>query len=199
MINYAKELVEKKGGVTQVAATFFKGNNTIFFNGAMDALTADGIHCVDTLRYIAGPDQEVEEVYSIPARYQCDLDNAWNAVIRFTNGVTGILHLNYNVGGRLHSFEIHGCGISAYLNPDESATIFENNGGYRNKNVVVKTTQEIAGSNDVLDYYGSYLQDRHFIDCIKTGAQPSTSFADAVKTMKLVDRIRAGNMSGPKR
>jgi virulence factor len=192
MVNYAKGLVEAKGAITQIAATFYKGNNTIFFDGGIDGLVADGIHCVDTLRHIAGPDQEVQEVLSIPARYGCDLDNAWNAVIRFANGITANLHINYNVGGRVHSFEIHGQGISTYINPDEALTIFEDNDGYDNPNTVVKTTHELANSNARVDYYGFYQQDRHFIDCIKTNTEPLTSFRDAVKTMELIDRIRSG-------
>lgn len=192
MVNYAKELVERKGGVTQVAGTFYKGMNTTFYNGATDALVADGIHCVDTLRYLVGPEQEVEEMLSIPARYGSGMDNAWNAVIRFTGGVTGVLHFNYNVGGRLHTFEVHGNNISAYLNPDESITVYEDNGGYLNENVTVKTTQELAGSSSRADYYGFYQQDRHFIDCIKSGSEPLTGFRDAVRTMKLIDRIRQG-------
>src|SRR5690606_19497826 len=114
-----------------------------------------------------GYEHEVEEFYSIPARYGCEMDNAWNAIMRFSNGATGIIHLNYNVGGRIHTFELHGNGVSAYLNPDDTATFLEGNGGYFSDNVVVKTTQELAGSTSRLDYYGFFLQDRHFIDCIK--------------------------------
>jgi predicted dehydrogenase len=59
--------------------------------------------------------------------------------------------------------------------------------------VTVKTTQELAGSTQRADYYGFFPQDRHFIDCIKAGTEPVASFRDAVKTMKLIDRIRAGS------
>jgi predicted dehydrogenase len=193
MINYAKTMVEEKGGVTQVSATFYKNKSAIFYRGGMEALGADGIHCVDTLRYVAGLDQEVEELYSIPVRQNNNVDVAWNAIMRFSNGVTGILHTNYNVGGRNHSFEIHGNGISAYLNPDETARIFIDNEGYHNKNVIVKDTKEIAEHNDVLYYYGTFQQDRHFIDCIKNNVMPLTNFHDAIKTMKLVDRIKTNS------
>ncbi|MDF2725298.1 MAG: dehydrogenase, partial [Paenibacillus sp.] len=166
MINYAKEWIESKGGVKQVTCTFFKGDNTTFYNGNTDPLVADGIHSVDALRHIVGYEHEIDQFYSIPARNGSETDNAWNVIMTFSNGVTGILHLNYNVGGRIHTFELHGQGVSAYLNPDDTATFLEGNGGYLNDKVIVKTTQELAGSTQRADYYGFFPQDRHFIDCI---------------------------------
>jgi predicted dehydrogenase len=190
MINYGKRMVEEKGPVTQVVATFYKHiDESVFYRGSMEALGADGIHCVDTLRYVAGLDQEVEELYSIPVRREDGMAVAWNAVMRFSNGVTGVLHTNYDVGGRVHTFEIHGKGISAYLAPDESAKILIDHAG-KNKQMLVKDTKEIAGSNEVLHYYGTFLQNRHFIDCIRNNVTPNIDFRDAIKTMRLVDQIR---------
>ena len=36
---------------------------------------------------------------------------------------------------------------------------------------------------------GFWHENRHFIDCVKEGRQPLTNFADAAKSMELVDRI----------
>ncbi|MBO9596711.1 MAG: Gfo/Idh/MocA family oxidoreductase, partial [Cohnella sp.] len=193
MVQYAKRLVEESGGITQLTGTFYKGNNTTFYDGNIEAIMADGIHCVDTLRYLAGTEQPIEEVYSLAG--SCgggSLNNAWNALIRFANGISAVLQLNYNTGGRIHTFEVHGCGISAYLDPDNQATVLENNGGYLNDNVQVRTTQEIAGSELRNDYYGFFAQDRYFIDCIRTKSEPHASFRDAVRTMKLIEAISRG-------
>jgi len=42
-------------------------------------------------------------------------DNARNGVVKFDNGVTGIVKANYRTGGRHHRREIHGSGASAYV------------------------------------------------------------------------------------
>ena len=42
-----------------------------------------------------------------------------HGVCRFDNGVTGTIKANYRVGGRIHRFEVHGPGVSAYINLDE--------------------------------------------------------------------------------
>ena len=50
---------------------------------------------------------------------------------------------------------------------------------------------EVAGSDEERVSYGFYHENRHFIDCIKVGIQPETNFADAAKSMKLVDDLYA--------
>ncbi|MFH0911301.1 MAG: hypothetical protein V1918_07365, partial [Planctomycetota bacterium] len=49
-----------------------------------------------------------------------------------------------------------------------------------------------AASPDFHRFYGYFGENRHFIDCVQSGAMPSSSIQDAVKTMELVDRIRDG-------
>ncbi len=185
IINKAKGMVEAKGKVNQVVVTFYKHASAVYYNGAVDVIGCDAIHAVDTVRYLAG-DSEIEEVYSIPARYEDDVDNAWNAVMKFKNGVTGVLLTNWNVGGRAHTFEIHTPGCSAFIDADTKAKIL------MDEKEEVLDTKEVSGSDQFYKYYGFYDQSRHFIDCVKNGATPSSGFEDALKTMKLVDKIRAG-------
>ena len=42
--------------------------------------------------------------------------------------------------------------------------------------------------------YGFFGENRHFIDCIKNNVEPETCFADATKTMELVDRLYQNQM-----
>lgn len=188
MVRHALAVLERHGAeeATQIVATFYKRRGAVFFNGAMDALTADGIHAVDFLRFIAGSGQNVEELFGVTARYSDEMDNAWNALMRFSNGATGILQTNYQVGGRLHTFEIHAPDISLYLNPDEELKIV------RDGQIETLHTKEIAGSDEFRKYYGFYDEARHFIDCIRHNTTPSPDFADALETMKLVERIKRG-------
>jgi virulence factor len=189
MVNYAKQWIEARGGLSQAVATFYKGP-TVYYNGVVDALAGDGIHSLDALRHIVGTEHQVVRLHSIPARRDSETDNAWNVIMQFSNGVTGILLLNFHVGGRFHTFEMHGSGASAFLNPDESATFFENNRAYRNTNATTMTTQQLAMSESKLEYYGFYQQDRHFIDCIRANTEPLSSFRDAAVSMRLLERIR---------
>jgi predicted dehydrogenase len=51
---------------------------------------------------------------------------------------------------------------------------------------------EMAGGQEMFRI-GFYQQACHFIDCVKAGKQPDTSFADALHTMKLCDAILHGS------
>jgi predicted dehydrogenase len=48
-----------------------------------------------------------------------------------------------------------------------------------------------AGSTEFRKYYGYFQEDRHFLDCLRSGAQPETSIADAVKTMEMLEMFLA--------
>ncbi|HEX6971287.1 MAG TPA: Gfo/Idh/MocA family oxidoreductase [Limnochordia bacterium] len=179
----AKRRVEAAGRITQAVATFYKKTSALYYNGAVDVLTCDAIHAVDALRWLAGG--EVVEVASMISRFDDRVENSWNALVRFDNGAVGVLLTNWNVGGRLHTFEVHAPGLSALIDPDATGFLLQ---GDRRE---VLDPVAIAGTRSQYKFYGFYQQARHFIDCIKSGRQPATHFADAVKTMELADRIRA--------
>ena len=64
VIRYGKELCEKRGAVHSAVSTFYKNavGGAPYYRGAIDILTSDAIHAVDTLRYLCGG--EVESVAS---------------------------------------------------------------------------------------------------------------------------------------
>ena len=76
-------------------------------------------------------------------------------------------------------------GITAYIDPDDTAEVFTD--GKTEPTVLDVNT--VAGNDARYHAYGFFGESRHFIDCIKTGRQPDTNFADATKTMELVDSI----------
>jgi len=80
---------------------------------------------------------------------------------------------------------MHSIGISAFVDPEVEARIYRDN----NETPEVLEAKEYAGSDVFYKVAGFYQENRHFIDCIKEKKQPLTSFADACKTMELVDRI----------
>ncbi len=188
LMRKVKEMVEKRGPIVQCVATFYKYESLRhvvvppYYRGAVDILTCDAIHCVDTLRWMCG---EAREVVSMISKFYVDYENSFNALIRFESGAVGILMTNWAAGHRIHTFEMHARGISAFVNPDDKAVIYMDD---RDQPVIIGT-QEAAGSNDRVVYYGFYAENRHFIDCVKEGKQPETNFEDAAKTMELVERI----------
>jgi len=182
LIRKVREIVEKKGPIVQAVATFYKhyfSEIIPYYDGAVDILTCDAIHAVDMLRWMCG---EPVTVASLISKFYTDYENSFLALIKFDSGATGVLLTNWAAGSRVHTFEMHSRGISAFINPDEKAVIYVDN---RDEPIVISTT-EVARSNDRVYYYGFYYENRHFIDCIRYDKEPETNFEDAAKTMELV-------------
>jgi virulence factor len=139
---------------------------------------------VDALRYLAGDSGETMQLHAIADRNGDVVDNAWNAVMKFANGVTGVLLTNWNVGGRMHCMEIHSPGISAFIDPDTGIRILREN------KVETYEAAEICKGDQEYMKSGFYYENLHFIECVKEKRTPRSSFQDAVHTMELVERIR---------
>ena len=105
--------------------------------------------------------------------------------MKFEGGATGFLLTNWVAGKRVHTFEMHAKGISAFIDANDETVIYADN---KAEGLKMKA-QEVAGSDENYKYYGFYNENRHFIDCIKEKRMPDTNFADAFKTMELVERI----------
>ncbi|MEW6354756.1 MAG: Gfo/Idh/MocA family oxidoreductase [Planctomycetota bacterium] len=183
----ARAMVEERGPITHCMATFFKNydGNMPFFRGATDILTADGIHCVDTLRWLCG---EAKAAASDINRFGVTYENSFNAVMRFAGGATAILNTNWSVGTRVHCFEIHGRGVSAFINPDATCVVYKDND--KLEEGVRLDPAGLAGSADYHKVQGFFQENMHFIECIRAGRAPMSNFSDAAKTMLLIDRIR---------
>lgn len=190
LLKKSKEIVEKNGPIIQVVSTFYKNMypNFLYYNGAIDILTCDAIHSVDVLRWISG---EVKNVRSIVKSYFSEVANAFNAIMEFESGATGILLTNWTVGKRIHTFEIHSKSISAFVDCDDKALIFRDN----KEEPDILSTYEVAGTNERHKLYGYYQEDRYFIDCLKENKEPECNFSDALKTMDLVEKIYKNNIS----
>jgi virulence factor len=186
LIRQCRERVEARGGVIQCVATFYKNQigGRPYYEGAIDVLSCDAVHAVDALRWMGG---EPAHVAADVARRGNTFDDAFNALVRFESGATGVLLTNWCVGGRSHTFEMHGRGISAYINPDDRALIYTD--GKAEPEVI--TTREAAGNDAFYHYYGFRGENRHFVDSILHGVPQECSLADAALTMRLVNRIYA--------
>lgn len=180
----AKRLVDARGPITQCMVEFHKyhlGDAEWDYYG-VGMFETDVIHVVDLLRHFGG---EVTDVDAYVQRWHSDQENVFNALVRFENGAVGILTANRASGARYERFEVHGRGIAAYIRAPETAEVYQDN----HATPQVFKGDELAGGNELYRTYGFFDENRHFIDCIKSGTTPITCLDDAVKSRALVDRI----------
>ena len=189
-----KQRMEERGPIHTVSVSFLKATRHLdrhagLYDGAIDPLTSDGIHAVDNLRWLAGG--EVERVASdARTRYvPGPLANAITAYVSFSTGAVGLLHFSYVTGRRIFRAEIHGQNVTAYVDADRESYLVADDG--EPEVFDSRSFGEPLGGRPE-HWLGFWHEHRHFVDCIKEGRQPSSNFADALKTMELVDRIYQG-------
>ena len=209
VVRKTKEMVKaatKK--VTQVEGCFFKYGDPAFDKGALCSFMSDTIHSVDLIRYLSDG-KEAKKAAMVINSYDSPVDDAWNGICVFDNDVTGIIKANYRVGGRVHQFQMHGIGVSSFIDLgmgaqiDVKSRILTHTGaisyslaatGAAKEDSVVLDGRELAGSNDFHKFYGYYAEDRHFIDCIKSGETPETCIQDARLSVHLVEKFLANQI-----
>lgn len=184
----ARQRVEARGPIEQCKATLIKqpGGFPEERGGACGPLCYDGIHALDMLRWLGG---EVSSLSSVVRSLGQPHANSFLAVARFEGGAAGLLNVNWHGGARRVTFEMHAAGISAYVDgntKDPVAAIYADGAG---EPVEVIDGIEAAGSDEYYKFYGFFGENQHFIDCVLSGKQPQTNFADALKSMELHDRV----------
>ena len=197
-----KRRAEEQGPIHQATVSFLKGGANrpldqpaAVYGGAIDSLTVDGIHAVDNLRFLCGG--EVEDVAAqVRTRYMPGpFPNEFTALVSFSTGAVGILNFSYVSCIGVFRAEFHGRNVAAYVDAGTQSYIRFGDGErevYDSKEFGTKEGVT-DGDDDSVNWMGFWHEDRHFIDCVKEGRQPLTHFADAAKSMELVDEIyRAG-------
>ncbi len=181
LIAEAKRRVAERGPLVTVVGEFHKNLVEIERQGRVAEPTLTRffyetpIHALDCVRWLAGA--PVSAVHSFSRRAVARHRDAFGALMQFENGC--IVHLIANVtsGARLERYEIHGVGISAYLD-----------GVSRGHVVVDDEVTDLAG-----DGASSTLeQDRFFLDCIRQDRPieaPACDLDEAVATMELAALI----------
>ena len=192
-----KQRVEESGPIHQATVSFLKGGPNRphgkpsgVYGGVIDPLTVDGIHAVDNVRFLCGG--EVEDVAAhVRTRYMPGpYPNEFTALVSFSSGAVGILSFSYVSCIGVFRAEVNGKDVSAYVDAASQSYIKTGDGThevYDSKEF--GTTEGVSGDDTSVNWMGFWHEDRHFIDCVKEGRQPSTHFADAVKSMELVEHI----------
>ena len=188
LLRHCKSVVDAAGPIHMVAARFHKFDTWPdqygFYRGSVSHLTSDIIHAVDSLRFLAGG--EVVEVNAHTRALGRPYINVHAALIEFSTGCSGVLLASRRAGARRHTFEIHGGDVSAYWEDGIEGMIYRDD----------STTPEVVRGADLVGdvrhrISGFHAESRHFMESIQAGTQPLTNFAEAAKTMRLVDQIAA--------
>ncbi len=156
---------------------------------ASDHLTNDGSHAVDTVRWLCGG--EVVKVESFCKRIQTPDVNCIGALLHFDNGSTGYVFNNFASGRRVFRLEMHAPNIYVDAEPENIASLYKN-GDYEGEKY---DSKKVAGSDELYVFGGFREKNCEFIDSIKNKEEKTSSpFSDAVKTMEIVEIIKAQSL-----
>lgn len=203
LVKKVVEFVRERTEISQIDGRFMKEGRADFDGGSLSAFDSDTIHVVDLVRTIA--QSEPARVATVIDSNQSPVENMWNSVLKFENGITATVRANYLTGGRVHTFEIFGPGVSAFINlgfaePGCNAKVILGTGsqgyslaatGAGSVEVVEFDGMEIAASDEFRKYYGYFDEDRDFIESIRGGRLPECTIQDAAKSFDMVDMIHA--------
>jgi predicted dehydrogenase len=181
LIAQARAAIESQGPIIQLVGEFHKSMAALEGSGRFPEIVMDNmlletpIHAIDVVRAMAGA--EVKEVHAITRRALSRYKDVHAALVLFENGCVAQLTANYTTGARLERYEIHGQGISAYLEGVSQGTL-----------VSQGETRALSDSGDG----GMRAQARFFLDCVKEDRPidlPAANLDEAMKTMALAEAI----------
>jgi virulence factor len=177
----------KRGAIVHAVCRFYKCAPTPML-GARDHMYDDGVHSLDTLRWMCGG--EVVKVDSVTRRVGTPDINFISAVLHFDNGATGVMLNSWTSGRRIFAVEMHAPGICVEAEHEGKGILYADG----DTKGVVFDTREVAGSDQLYVFGGFQAKNRNFIDCLRTGRQPESHFADAIKTMEVAEHILAQSL-----
>jgi virulence factor len=184
MVVKLREECLKRGPIVHAVCEFYKCAPTPFL-GARDHMLDDGVHAVDTLRWMCGG--EVLEVQSLTKQVLVPDLNFFAALLRFDNEATGLLVNSWTSGRRIFRVQMHAPGICAEAEHEGKGRLYADG----DTTGMEYDTRQVAGSDEFFVFGGFQAKNREFIDCVKAGRQPGSNFSDALKTMEVAGKILA--------
>jgi virulence factor len=184
MVAQLRDVCLERGPITHAVCRFYK-NEIVPYLEARDHMMDDGVHAIDTLRWICGG--EVVDVQCITRRVLVPDINFIAALLQFDNGATGVLLNSWTSGRRIFSVEMHAPGICVEAEHEDKGIVYADG----DTEGIVYDTCEVADSQENYVFGGFQAKNREFIDAIISGEQPSSNFADALKTMEVAETILA--------
>lgn len=184
MVVQLREECLKRGPITHAVCEFYKCNPDPTL-GPRDHMMDDGVHAIDTLRWMCGG--EVTEIQAITRRVLVPDVNFLAVLLTFDNGATGVLLNSWTSGRRIFRVQMHAPRICAEAEHEGKGVLYADG----DTQGVWYDTREVSGSSENFVYGGFQAKNREFLDAVKSGTQPGSNFSDAVKTMEVADKILA--------
>lgn len=182
MVTMLREQCLRRGPIEYAACRFYK-NDLSAFPGGYGRMHDDGVHVIDTLRWMCGG--EVTRVEGVTREIGVPDVNFAAVVLGFGNGATGVMLFNYASGRRVFSVEMHAPGICVEAEHEGAGLVYADG----DTSGVRYDAREVAGSDELFVYGGFRAKTEEFIECVQSGKQPSSCFADALKTMEVADEV----------
>jgi len=188
MVVKLREECLKRGPIVHAVCEFYKCDPAPFL-GARDHMFDDGVHAIDTLRWMCGG--EVAEIHSLTKRVLVPDLNFIAALLRFDSGATGLLVNSWTSGRRIFRVQMHAPGICAEAEHEGKGRLYADG----DTTGIEYDTRQVAGSDEFFVFGGFQAKNREFVDCLKAGRQPGSNFSDALKTMEIAEKILAHALS----
>jgi predicted dehydrogenase len=190
MVVQLREQCLKRGPITHAVCEFYKWSPEPFLD-ARDHMMDDGVHAIDTLRWMCSG--EVVRIEAVSRRILTPDLNFFAVLLEFDNGATGVLLNSWTSGRRIFRVQMHAPGICAEAEHENKGFLYTDG----DTKGIAFDTREVAKSDDLYVFGGFQAKSREFIDCVREGTQPSSNFSDAVKTMEVADKILALDLLRP--
>ena len=174
----------RRGPVVHAVCEFYKCAITPTLR-ARDHMMDDCVHAIDTVRWLCGG-----ELIDIDCRCRRVLTPDLNficAMLHFDNEATGLVVNSWTSGRRIFRVQMHAPGIQVDAEVEGKAFLYADG----DTKGIEYETREAAGSDENFVFGGFRAKNREFIDCVRAQRQPSSCFADAVKTMEAAGIILA--------
>jgi len=189
MVVKLREECLKRGPMVHAVCKFYKCMISPYM-AARDHMMDDGVHSIDTLRWMCGGD--VVGIHSVTKRLMVPDINFFAVLLEFDNGATGVMLNSWTSGCRIFAVEMHAPGIWVEAEHEGKGRLFADG----DTDGVEYDARQVAGSDEIYVFGGFRAKNREFIDCLKRGEQPGSCFADALKTMEVAERILAQDLLG---
>lgn len=179
----------RRGPIVHAVCRFYKHQIEPDF-GALGHMMDDGVHAIDTLRWLCGG--EVVDIESTTKRVGVPDINFIAAMLHFDNGATGLMVNSWSSGRRVFAVEMHAPGVCAEADLEGAAALYVDGDTLG----VAYDARAVAGSNEPFVFAGFRAKSREFIDGVRSGAPPGSNFSDAVKTMEAAENMLAAALLG---
>ncbi|HET7093180.1 MAG TPA: Gfo/Idh/MocA family oxidoreductase [Thermomicrobiales bacterium] len=182
LANLLRDACLERGPIRQAVVRFYK-NSPDPFLGAASHILDDGVHAIDTVRWLCGG--ELVDIDVVTRRHGTPDVNFVAAQMTFDTGAVGTLLNNWTSGRRIFGIEMHAPGICAEADIEVEGRLFADG----DVAGVAYRAGDVAGGDDFYVRGGFLAKSAEFVAAIRENGLPSSHFGDAVKTMEIAERI----------